>query len=129
MAKLKLSRTYTYLGKDYGPGDNVDVPDSIPAGKDLPALTPAADIQAKEKAYQDHLAAGGEPVAPITPGLATADSQPEGMTTLGRPPARRPDATADQPDTADRKTFRAASAPAPASSKEDAAKRGDKDKE
>jgi hypothetical protein len=41
MAKLNLSRTYTYMGKDYGPGNDIDVPDDIPSGvKDVPGLRP-----------------------------------------------------------------------------------------
>jgi hypothetical protein len=131
MAKLNLSRTYTYMGKDYGPGNDIDVPDDIPSGvKDVPGLRPADDIKAKEDAYQQYLRDGGEPVAPITPGILGTDNEPEGRTSLPKPRPKAP--AAAQPDTADRKTFRRdvqGESPAPATPKEYAAKRGEKDQQ
>jgi hypothetical protein len=76
--KMNLKRAYTYHGKDYGPGP-VDVPEVIKVGND--ELRPAEDLAAKEKQYEEHLSAGGEAVAPVTPSVAGKSALPKPSST------------------------------------------------
>jgi hypothetical protein len=81
--KMNLKRAYTYHGKDYGPGP-VDVPEVIKVGND--ELRPAEDLAAKEKQYEEHLSAGGEAVAPVTPSVAgNVSGEPENKSALPKP--------------------------------------------
>lgn len=88
MPKLRLTRTYCFAGVDYGPGDAVEVPDkhnTTDGGGEKTVLSPFKEIQEKEFAYQQHLADGGEPVAPITPSLMPVTGEPENAQSLAKP--------------------------------------------
>ncbi len=80
MPRINLLRTYTHSGKDYGPGD-----------VEIKEQNIHDDIRAKEDAYRQHLAAGGEPIAPITASLAgPVGGEAENVTALPRPHTPHP---------------------------------------
>lgn len=80
---MNLKRGYTHSGRDFGPGPT-QVPEEIKIGNDI--YTPYADLVKREDEYDQHLKAGGEPVAPVTPSMAgNLSGRPENFRALNTP--------------------------------------------
>jgi len=78
LTKMHLTQAYTHGGNVYGPGD-----------ADVPEGDVAADLQRKEDEYNEYLAAGGQPLPPVTPAIGDAPHYDPRLRRAGNVPPPR----------------------------------------